>query len=80
MTADERTIKAIEDVRLTLLEAQIVQIIANRMGLDAAAAFGVWYESDLCHSVELNEFGLQYLDASYLVDEPMAREGPRRGA
>jgi hypothetical protein len=80
MTADERTMGAIEDVRLTHLEAQIVQIIATRIGLDAAAALGVWYESDLCRSVELNEFGLQYLDASYLVDELMAREGPRGGA
>ena len=77
MTADERTMGAIEDVRLAHLEAQIVQIIATRMGLDAASALGVWYGSDLCRGVELNEFGLQYLDASYLVDELMAREGPR---
>jgi hypothetical protein len=29
------------------------------MGLDVAAALGVWYESDLCRGVELNEFGPQ---------------------
>lgn len=80
MTVDERTIEAIEDFRLTHLEAQVVQIIATRMGLDAASALGVWYGSDLCRGVELNEFGLQYLDASYLVDELMAREGLWGGA
>ena len=79
MAVDERTIEAIEDIRLTHLEAQIVQIIATRMNLDATSALGVWYGSDLCRSVELNEFGLQYLDANYLVDELMAREGLRGG-
>ena len=78
MTADERTIGAIEDVRLTHLEAQVVQIIATRMGLDAAAALGVWYESDLCRSVELNEFGLQYLARATSSTSPWLARG--RGA
>jgi hypothetical protein len=77
---DERTIEAIEGMRLTHLEAQIVQIIAGRMNLDAASALAVWYGSDLCRSVELNEHGLQYLDANYLVDELLAREDPRGDA
>lgn len=74
---DERTIETIEGMRLTHLEAQIVEIVAGRMGLDAASALDMWYGSDLCRSVELNEFGLQYLDANYLVDELISREGSR---
>ncbi|MDO4807728.1 MAG: hypothetical protein Q4A07_10820 [Coriobacteriales bacterium] len=73
-TMDERTIKAIEGMWLTHLEAQVVEIIAGRKGLDANAALGLWYGIDPCRSVELNEFGLQYLDANYLVDELMDRE------
>lgn len=66
---DERTVEGIERLRLTNLEAQAVEEIARRMGVDAGHALDLWYGSELCGAVERNEYGLQYLDANYLVDE-----------
>lgn len=66
---DERTIEGIEQLRLIHLEAQIIEELASRMGTDAVGALDLWYSSDLCESVERNDYGLQFLDAAYLVDE-----------
>lgn len=66
---DENTINRIEKLRLTHLEAQIVEEIAARTGMDTAHALDLWYGSDLCESVERNDYGLQFLDAGYLADE-----------
>ena len=73
-SVDERAIAAIEQARLTHLEAQIVDILATREGLDTAAALDLWYRSGLSSGVERNEHGLQYLDANYLVDELLKQQ------
>lgn len=66
---DQNALAAAERVRLTHLEAQIVDLLAERTGMDAASALGFWYRSDLSAHVERNDYGLQFLDANYLVDE-----------
>lgn len=66
---DENALNAVEDMRLTHLEAQIVDVLAERTGLDAASALDRWYRSALSAHVERNDYGLQFLDANYLVDE-----------
>ena len=68
---DKRAVDAAARARITHLEAQVVEEIASRTGMDAASSLDFWYKSDLSLAVELNECGLQYLDAGYLVDELM---------
>ena len=66
---DNDVLAAAERMRLTHLEAQIVDVLAERTGMDAASALDLWYRSDLSSAVERNDYGLQFLDANYLVDE-----------
>lgn len=66
---DERTISAIEGLRKTNLDAQIVQVIAQRTGLNAQDALDIYYGSELAPMIERNEYGMQFLDANYLADE-----------
>ena len=70
---NDRTILAMEEMRLTHLEAQVLAILSERTGMDAESALKCWYDSDLCAAVERNEYGLQYLDANYLVEELLRR-------
>ncbi|NHM16068.1 hypothetical protein GMI69_05245 [Eggerthellaceae bacterium zg-887] len=51
------------------LEAEIVSIIAARLHLPPSQAMDVYYRSPLAWKIEEGEFGMQYLDASYLADE-----------
>lgn len=66
---DERTISAIEGLRKTNLDAQIVQVISQRAGLNAQDSLNVYYGSELAPVIERNEYGMQFLDANYLADE-----------
>lgn len=66
---DKKTIAAIEELRRTNLDAQIVEIISQRMGLSARDALDVYYSSELAPLIERNEYGMQFLDAHYLADE-----------
>ncbi len=74
---DQSEIAVVEQLRLTHLEAQVVDLIVARTGMNAAQALDYWYRSDLSVSVEHNEYGLQYLDANYLVDELLRRDSKR---
>ena len=66
---DERAISAIEGIRKTNLDAQIVQAIAQRTGLSAQEALSIYFGSELAPMIERNEYGMQFLDANYLADE-----------
>ena len=72
---DERAIASAERMRLTHLEAQVVDELAAREGMSASEALDRWYHSDLSMYVERNDYGLQYLDANYLVDELLKQRG-----
>lgn len=66
---DERTMQAVEKLRCTNLEAQIVRDIASQTGATPEEALRVYYTSDLAPLIERNECGLQFLDGKYLADE-----------
>lgn len=65
----ERSIEAMEGLRKTNLEAQIVREIAARLGVSADEAMRLYYAHPLAEHIEKNDYGLQFLDASYLVEE-----------
>ena len=62
---DERTMQAVEKLRCTNLEAQIVRDIASQTGATPEEAE---FER-LAPLIERNECGLQFLDGKYLADE-----------
>lgn len=74
---DQQTIAAIEELRITNLEARIVEILAERLGIGVSDALRYYYDSALASLIEENAYGLQYLDENYLVDELLEEMGNR---
>lgn len=72
---DQQTIAAIEELRITNLEARIVEILAERLGIGAGGALQRYYDSELACLIEGNAYGLQYLDEYYLAEELLAEMG-----
>ena len=66
---DERTMRAVEKLRCTNLEIQIVREIASQTGASPEEALRVYYTSELAPPIERNECGLQFLDGKYLADD-----------
>lgn len=64
----------LERLRKENLEAEIATLLAQRLDIDAAAALDVYYRSELSKQIAANAFGIQYLDAHYLVDDLMENE------
>ncbi len=67
----EQTLEALSAARKTNLEAQMITLLAERLGLSAEEALERYYSDPLSCLIENNTCGLQYLDAHYLVDEMM---------
>lgn len=78
---DEQTMRAVEKLRCTNLEAQIVRDIASQIGVAPEEALRMYYTSDLAPLIERNECGLQFLDGKYLADEVLehANKAPGEG-
>lgn len=69
MKVTEVVIEQLGGVLLENLEADIIQGIANRLGVPADEAMRIYYTNPLAEKIESNDYGMQYLDASYLVNE-----------
>ncbi len=69
MNVTQDMVDKLGDVRKVRLEAEIVDELASRLALSPEEAMERYFASDLAKMVEDNEFGVRYLDASYLVDE-----------
>lgn len=72
---DERTMRAVEKLRCTNLEIQIVREIASQTGASPEEVLRVYYTSDLAPLIERNECGLQFLDGKYLADDVLEHAG-----
>ena len=70
MTAtSEITLEKLASIRKTNLEAQMIELIAERRQLSVEDALDLYYSSNLSRMIEANEYGLRYLDANYLAEE-----------
>ena len=69
MNVTQDMVDKLGDVRKVRLEAEIVDELASRLALSPEEAMERYFASDLAKMVEDNEFGVRYLDASYLLDE-----------
>lgn len=65
----EQILEALPAIRRTNLEAQMTTLLAERLGLSVEEALELYYSDPLSQLIEENVYGLQYLDAAYLVDE-----------
>lgn len=73
----EQTLEVLPAVRRTNLEAQITTLLAERLDLSVEETLEFYYSSPLSQLIEENTYGLQYLDAAYLVDELTKHWQPR---
>lgn len=51
------------------LEADVIFLLAQQLGVSSEEAMGVYYRSTVAEVVEDGSLGAQYLPASYLADE-----------
>lgn len=70
----EQMLSVLPGIRKTNLEAQMVIALAQRLGISTEEALERYYSSSLSALVEENRYGLQYLDAEYLVEELLRME------
>lgn len=76
MEVTEKTIGQLGAVLAEDVDADIVARIAERLGISAGEAMGVYFSHPLAEKIESNEYGMQYLDPSYLADE-ILRQSPK---
>lgn len=74
MEITERMLDGLEDIRKEGLEKDIVCGIASRFGVSASEAMGIYFGSRLSRQIEMGEYGMQYLDAEYLLDDLVQNE------
>lgn len=65
---------ALEETLKERLEADIVIGLAQRLSLDEHEALKRYYKSRLATQIADGTLGLQYLDASYLIDDLLENE------
>ena len=70
----ERTIPQLGTLRKRNLEADVVSMLAKRFNLGATEALDLYYSSELAGQVAKGSYGIQYLDASYLVEDLLENE------
>lgn len=68
MNVTHRTIDALDETHLERLEADVVNELANRLGLAPDEALGRYYGSRLSRWVAEGRGGVQYLSPACLVD------------
>ena len=69
MVVTAKTLEGLADIRQANLEADITAELASRLGISPKEALEKYYSSPIADMVAKNEYGVQYLDAKYLVDE-----------
>ena len=69
MEIDEKVLSALPSARKTNLEAQMVALLGERLGVSSETSLEMYYSSELSKMIEENRYGVQFLDANYLVEE-----------
>ena len=66
--------KELRDVYITFLEEDIIREIAKIKGIDNRAAMEIYYCSKLCQQIACGEYGIEYMDYKYLVNDLIENE------
>jgi len=56
------------------LEKDITTLLAERLEIPVREAMDLYYRSKLSHQIDSGAYGIQYLDAAYLVDDLLENE------
>ena len=74
MKLTENTLSELETLRKEHLESDIIELLAQRMNVPTATAMDLYYHSRLAAQVAAGAYGIEQLDAAYLVDDLMQYE------
>ncbi|OZG60106.1 hypothetical protein BLEM_2046 [Bifidobacterium lemurum] len=69
MIVTEQTIKELETLRKEHLESDIISLISDTYGLSPAQSMNLYFSSRLCTDIAEGKYGIEQLDAHYLVDD-----------
>ena len=64
----------LRNVYLTFLEEDIIKEISIVTGLDNRIAMDIYFRSKLCHQIGSGEYGIEYMDYKYLVNDLIENE------
>lgn len=56
------------------LEEEIIEVLSVRAGISIYAAMDIYYKSDLAGLIESGKYGMDNLDAKYLVEDLIENE------
>jgi len=66
--------KQLEILLKESLEKDITSLLSERKGLTIREAMDVYYRSELSRQINKGSYGIQYLNAIYLVDDLLENE------
>lgn len=69
MTITPQTLRELEKLRKEHLESDLIALIAEQYGISASAAMKIYYSSQLSQQVSTGSYGIEQLDARYLLDD-----------
>ena len=62
------------NVYLTFLEEDIIKELAFVIGLNNRVAMDIYFRSKLCQQINNGEYGIEYMDYKYLVNDLIENE------
>lgn len=69
MTITPQTLSELETLRKEHLESDLITLIAEQYGLAASDAMKLYYSSQLSQQVAEGSYGIEQLDAHYLLSD-----------
>lgn len=69
MTITPQTLTKLETLRKEHLESDLIALIADQYDMTAADAMKLYYSSQLSQQVADGSYGIEQLDALYLLDD-----------
>ena len=64
----------LRNIYLTLLEEDIIKELAIVKSIDNRVAMEIYYSSRLCEQINSGEYGIEYMDYRYLVNDLLENE------
>ena len=66
--------KDLRDVYITFLEEAVISALAKIKAIDNRVAMEKYYSSRLCQQICCGEYGIEYMDFKYLVNDLIENE------
>jgi len=66
--------KELRDIYISFLEEDIIKGLAAIINADNRIAMEKYYKSKLCRQINTGEYGIEYMDYKYLVNDLIENE------